>query len=77
MYYVLNGMKQYIINVVFLDMFIMYVKVDGEYFIVFIVEKGFEGLFFGSEEKKMGIKGLFICLVIYENCLVFVENVFG
>ncbi|MCG0041032.1 acyl-CoA dehydrogenase, partial [Escherichia coli] len=52
-------------------------KVDGEHFTAFIVEKGFEGLSLGPEEKKMGIKGSSTRPVVYEDCLVPVENVLG
>lgn len=76
-HYVLNGTKQYITNAAFSDTFITYAKVDGEHFTAFIVEKGFEGLSLGPEEKKMGIKGSSTRPVIYENCLVPVENVLG
>ncbi|MCM3195408.1 acyl-CoA dehydrogenase family protein [Priestia megaterium] len=76
-HYVLNGTKQYITNAAFSDTFITYAKVDGEHFTAFIVEKGFEGLSLGPEEKKMGIKGSSTRPVIYEDCLVPVENVLG
>ncbi|MDI3091585.1 acyl-CoA dehydrogenase family protein [Priestia megaterium] len=76
-HYVLNGTKQYITNAAFSDTFITYAKVEGEHFTAFIVEKGFEGLSLGPEEKKMGIKGSSTRPVIYEDCLVPVENVLG
>ncbi|MBT2254371.1 acyl-CoA dehydrogenase family protein [Priestia megaterium] len=76
-HYILNGTKQYITNAAFSDTFITYAKVDGEHFTAFIVEKGFEGLSLGPEEKKMGIKGSSTRPVIYEDCLVPVENVLG
>ena len=76
-HYVLNGTKQYITNAAFSDTFITYAKVDGEHFTAFIVEKGFEGLSLGPEEKKMGIKGSSTRPVVYEDCLVPVENVLG
>ncbi|TYR78610.1 acyl-CoA dehydrogenase [Priestia megaterium] len=76
-HYILNGTKQYITNAAFSDTFITYAKVDGKHFTAFIVEKDFEGLSLGPEEKKMGIKGSSTRPVIYEDCLVPKENLLG
>lgn len=76
-HYVLNGTKLYITNAVFSDTFIVYAKVDGQHFTAFIVEKDFPGLSLGPEEKKMGIKGSSTRSVIFEDCLVPVENLLG
>ncbi|WP_280770470.1 acyl-CoA dehydrogenase family protein [Salipaludibacillus daqingensis] len=76
-HYLLNGTKIYITNAQFSDTFIVYAKVDGEKFTAFIVEKDFPGLSLGPEEKKMGIKGSSTRSVIFEDCLVPVENVLG
>ncbi|MGI8314790.1 acyl-CoA dehydrogenase family protein [Halobacillus mangrovi] len=76
-HYVLNGTKLYITNASFADTFIVYAKVDGEQFTAFIVEKGFEGLSIGPEEDKMGIKGSSTCSVVFEDCLVPVDNLLG
>lgn len=76
-HYILNGTKQYITSAAFADTFITYAKVDGKHFTAFIVEKNFQGLSIGPEEKKMGIKGSSTCPVIYEDCLVPVDNVLG
>ncbi|MEB1807562.1 MAG: acyl-CoA dehydrogenase family protein [Bacillaceae bacterium] len=76
-HYVLNGTKLYITNAVFSQTFIVYAKVDGGKFTAFIVEKDFPGLSLGPEEKKMGIKGSSTRSVIFEDCLVPVENVLG
>lgn len=75
--YVLNGSKLYITNAVFSDTFIVYAKVDGKDFTAFIVEKNFPGLSLGPEEDKMGIKGSSTRTVIFEDCLVPVENLLG
>lgn len=76
-HYMLNGTKIYITNAVFSDTFIVYAKVDATKFTAFIVEKDFPGLSLGPEEKKMGIKGSSTRSVIFEDCLVPVENVLG
>ncbi|MDG5788934.1 acyl-CoA dehydrogenase family protein [Evansella sp. AB-P1] len=76
-HYVLNGEKQWITNAGFADVFIVYAKIDGEHFTAFIVEREYEGVSFGPEEKKMGIKGSSTRTVILEDALVPKENVLG
>jgi len=76
-HYVLNGEKQWITNAGFADVFIVYAKVDGEHFSAFIVEKGYEGVSTGPEEKKMGIKGSSTRTLILEDAHVPKENVLG
>ncbi|WP_424768711.1 acyl-CoA dehydrogenase family protein [Paenibacillus sp. sgz302251] len=76
-HYVLNGSKLYITNAGFADLFIVYAKVDGEYFTAFIVEKGMPGFSIGPEEHKMGIKGSSTCPIYFEDVAVPVENVLG
>lgn len=76
-YYILNGEKQWITNAGFADVFIVYAKIDGEHFTAFIVERGFPGVSFGPEEKKMGIKGSSTRTVILQDVPVPVENVLG
>lgn len=76
-HYVLNGEKQWITNSAFADVFVVYAKVDGEKFTAFIVEKEFDGVSTGPEEKKMGIKGSSTRTLILEDAQVPVENVLG
>ncbi|MCA0756943.1 acyl-CoA dehydrogenase family protein [Paenibacillus sp. N4] len=76
-HYVLNGSKLYITNAGFADIFIVYAKVDGEFFTAFIVEKGMEGFSVGPEEHKMGIKGSSTCPLYFEDVKVPVANVLG
>lgn len=45
--------------------------------LVFIVEKGIFGFSFGVKEKKMGIRGLVMSELIFEDCRIFKENLFG
>ena len=76
-HYLLNGTKQFITNGSFADLFIVFAKIDKEHFTAFLVEKTFEGLVVGNEEKKMGIKGSSTTQIILDNCKVPVENVLG
>jgi alkylation response protein AidB-like acyl-CoA dehydrogenase len=76
-HYKLNGVKQFITNAAYSDLFIVFAKIDGEHFSTFLVEKDFGGLTIGAEEKKMGIKGSSTCQVILEDCMVPVENLLG
>lgn len=76
-HYILNGQKMWISNAGFADVFTVFAQVDGDKFTAFIVERGTDGLSFGEEEKKMGIKGSSTRMVFLENCKVPVENVLG
>ncbi len=76
-HYVLNGEKQWITNSAFADIFIVYAKVEGEHFSAFIVEREFQGVSTGPEEKKMGIKSSSTRTLILEDAEVPVENLLG
>lgn len=78
-YYVLNGQKMWITNAGFADVFIVFAKIDGDdkKFTGFIVERGYEGLSVGAEEKKMGIKSSSTRQVFLNNVKVPVENLLG
>mgnify|MGYP003346216430 CR=1 FL=1 len=76
-YYVLNGQKMWITNAGFADVFTVFAQVDGDKFTGFIVERGYEGISFGEEEHKMGIKGSSTRQVFFTDCKVPVENVLG
>src|SRR3990172_4043398 len=54
-HYLLNGEKMWITNGGFAGLYIVFVKVDGEKFSCFIVERDFPGVSTGPEEKKMGL----------------------
>lgn len=59
-YYILNGVKCFIINGFLLEIFLVFVLIDKikgvKGLLVFIVEKGFEGFFIGKVEDKCGIR---------------------
>jgi len=76
-HYVLNGQKMWITNAGFADVFTVFAQVDGDKFTGFIVERGYEGLSFGNEEHKMGIKGSSTRQVFLSDVKVPVENVLG
>ena len=76
-HYILNGTKQFITNANFANLFTVFAKIDKEHFTAFLIERDFEGLSIGPEEKKMGIKGSSTCQVILEDCKVPVENLLG
>lgn len=76
-HYVLNGQKMWITNAGFADVFIVFAQVDGDKFTGFIVDRDMEGLSFGNEEKKMGIKGSSTRQVFLSDCKVPADNVLG
>ncbi len=75
--YLLNGVKQFITNAAFADLFTVFAKVDGQHFSAFLVERSMVGLSVGNEEKKMGLKGTSTAQVILENVCVPSENLLG
>ncbi|MDH5541753.1 MAG: acyl-CoA dehydrogenase family protein [Nitrospinota bacterium] len=76
-HYILNGTKQFITNAGMASIFTVFAKIDKEHFTAFLVERGFEGVSIGPEEKKMGIHGSSTCQVILDNAKVPVENLLG
>lgn len=76
-HYVLNGQKMWITNAGFAQVFIVFAQIDGDKFTGFIVERGAEGLTFGNEEHKMGIKGSSTRQVFLSDVKVPVDNVLG
>jgi alkylation response protein AidB-like acyl-CoA dehydrogenase len=76
-HYLLNGTKQFITNGGFADFFTVFAKVDKEHFTGFLIERGFAGVSFGAEEKKLGIKGSSTVQVTLDNARVPAENVLG
>ena len=76
-HYLLNGTKQFITNGSFAQLYTVFAKIDKEHFTAFLVERNFEGLIVGAEEKKLGIKGSSTTQIILDNCKVPVENLLG
>ena len=73
-HYTLNGAKQFITNGNMADIIFTYAKIDGDKMTAFILERGFEGVSTGVEEKKMGIRGSSTCSIFLDNAKVPVEN---
>jgi alkylation response protein AidB-like acyl-CoA dehydrogenase len=67
----------WITNAGFADLFTVFAKVNGEKFTAFLVERTYEGVSTGAEEKKMGIKGSSTRMLILEDVMVPEENVLG
>ena len=77
-HYVLNGQKMWITNAGFADIYTVFAKIDDDKNLsAFIVEKTFNGIKLGLEEKKMGIKGSSTCMMFFEDCKVPAENLLG
>lgn len=76
-HYIMNGEKQWITNSAFADVFVVYAKIDGEHFSAFIVEREYDGVSVGPEEKKMGIKSSSTRTLVLEDAKVPVENLLG
>ncbi|MEY2923603.1 MAG: hypothetical protein RLZZ337_143 [Bacteroidota bacterium] len=75
--WVLNGVKMWITNAGFADLFTVFAQVDGDKFTGFLVEKGTPGLTLGDEETKLGIKGSSTRQVFLENVRIPKENQLG
>ncbi|GFE56306.1 acyl-CoA dehydrogenase family protein [Geobacter sp. AOG1] len=76
-YYVLNGVKQFITNASFAELFTVFAKIDGKHFSAFLVERGYAGFSVGPEEKKMGLKGSSTAQICLQDVRVPVENLLG
>lgn len=76
-FYILNGVKQFISNSSFADLFTVFAKIDGKHFSAFLVEKDFVGFAVGDEEKKMGLKGSSTTQLFLDHVMVPVENLLG
>lgn len=77
-HYVLNGQKMWITNAGFANIYTVFAKIDDDKNLsAFIVERNFNGIKLGLEEKKMGIKGSSTCMMFFEDCKVPAENLLG
>jgi alkylation response protein AidB-like acyl-CoA dehydrogenase len=76
-HYLLNGVKMWITNAGWADLFTVFAKVDGQHVTAFLVEKDFPGVSTGKEEHKLGIKSSSTRRLILEDVPVPVENVLG
>lgn len=79
--YLLNGSKMWITNGPDADVVIVYAKTQpaaGAHGITaFIVERGAKGFSAGPKLDKLGMRGSNTCELLFEDCVVPVENVLG
>lgn len=76
--YSISGQKMWISNAGFADLFIVFARIeDDKYITGFIVERGTEGMSFGEEEEKMGIRASSTRQVFFNDCKVPAENMLG
>src|SRR5689334_927368 len=73
----LTGVKQFITNAGFADLFTVFAKVDGEHFTAFLVERTTAGVSTGPEEKKLGIRGSSTRQLILEDARIPGDNLLG
>ncbi len=77
-YYKINGQKIWISNAGFANLFIVFARIeDDKYLTGFIVERDYEGISFGEEENKLGIRASSTRQVFFNDCMVPVENLLG
>ena len=80
-HYILNGQKMWITNGAIADLYTVFANVvsadEPPRFTAFLVERNWEGVRHGAEEKKMGLKGSSTTALYFDDVLVPVENVLG
>lgn len=80
-YYVLNGSKAFITNGGKADTYITFARTSDEGgskgLSAFIIEEDTEGLIIGKQESKMGLRGSSTTELIFNNCRVHKEQLFG
>jgi isovaleryl-CoA dehydrogenase len=78
-HYVLNGNKMWITNGPDADTLVVYAKTDASLgsrgITAFIVEKGFPGFSTAQKLDKLGMRGSNTCELVFQDCMVPVENV--
>src|SRR5207245_4939599 len=76
-HYLVNGGKMWITNGGFADVYVVFLKVDGNKFTAFIVERGTPGFTTGREEHKLGLRGSSTTPLIFDDARIPLENVLG
>lgn len=79
-HYILNGSKAFISGGGSSDVYLIMARTGGpgaKGISCFIVEKGFKGVSFGAQEKKLGWHSQPTCMVILEDCQVPASNMLG
>lgn len=76
--YKINGQKIWISNAGFADLFTVFARIEEDkYLTAFLVEKGAEGMSFGEEENKLGIRASSTRQVFFNDCEIPAENLLG
>lgn len=79
--YIVNGTKCWISGAALADFFTVAVKTDPDAghagMSVLVVDRDTPGLRIGKKERKMGVRGLPVNQVIFEDCEVPVQNLIG
>jgi len=79
--YILNGNKIWIINGSIAETFVVFAKTDAgkgaQGITVFIVEKGAPGFTVGRSEKMMGLRGVPVATLFFDDCRVPAANILG
>jgi len=75
--YVVNGSKMWITNGGFADVYVVFLKVDGERFTAFIIERGTPGFSSGREEEKLGLRGSSTTPLTLEDARIPTGNLLG
>ncbi len=81
-HWILNGRKHFITNGDIADVATVFALTDRNKrarggITAFIVEKTFPGFYVGTIERKMGLRGSHTAELIFDDCLVPMENVVG
>lgn len=80
-HYLLNGTKMWITNGPDADVLVVYAKTNDAHSVhgitAFIIEKSFPGFKTAQKLDKLGMRGSNTCELIFENCMVPMENVLG
>ncbi len=79
--YVLNGRKMWITNGPDADVLVVYAKTDPDAgkrgISAFLIEKGMKGFTTAQKLDKLGMRGSNTCELVFDDCDVPVENLFG
>lgn len=79
--YILNGRKMWVTNGGEADLYVVFAKTDSNEkhrgISAFIVEKGANGLSFGKNEQKLGIRSSTTTELVFEQCHIPKENLLG
>jgi alkylation response protein AidB-like acyl-CoA dehydrogenase len=76
-HYIIDGVKMWITNAAWADLFTVFAKVEGKGVTAFLVERSYPGVSLGKEEHKLGLKSSSTRRVILDDVRVPVENVLG